>query len=596
MSTPIKEELWYGMRRETRTLVVVDVVESVRLMEANEADVIDRWRRFVNEVQTQVLPRHSGRLVKSLGDGLLLEFERVPSAVSAAIELQSRIAPYNLGRDGTTAMYLRIGAHEADVIIDDLDVYGAGVNLAARLATLAQAGEIIVSPRARDKLADDLDADIEDIGERYVKHIAEPVRAFRVRAPTMGTSATSRAPIEDLSSAIAVIPFAARQSTEDTAVLGEVIADEVICSLSRASELRVISRLSSSRVQHLSTDLDALRQQLRVAYLLTGAFQVSADKVRITLELSDTVTRTVVWAEAFSASLRALLAGEDPVIERIVSGTGHSIIACELHRVSSAAPQTLQGYSLLLGAIALMHRASATEFERSRTILEHLAERHGRVSQAYAWLAKWYVMRTVQGWSLDRAADGVQALALANRALDIAPDNSLALATRGHVQGFMHRDFDAAARSLRQAIDCNPSESLAWLYTGTLEAWKSNGTAAMEAASKALALSPLDPLRDHYYSHAGFAALTSGHYEQAIEWSLTSLKANRLHTPTHRTLVVANWLSGRQDKAREHAQELMRLEPSLTVKAYLERFPGGPSDYALMSAEALRAAGVPAGH
>ena len=171
---------WPALQRQRRAIVVVDVVESVRLMQANEADVIDRWRRFVNEVRTQVLPVHGGRLVKSLGDGLLLEFEGVPAAVAASLDIQRRIAPFNAGRLGDAVMGLRIGVHLADVVVDDVDIYGAGVNLAARLATLARSDDVVVSAQVRDDLVQGLDADFEDLGECFPKHIPEPVRAYRV--------------------------------------------------------------------------------------------------------------------------------------------------------------------------------------------------------------------------------------------------------------------------------------------------------------------------------------------------------------------------------------------------------------------------------
>ena len=167
--------------------MVVDVVESVRLMQAHEADVIDRWLRFVNEVQTQVLPARGGRIVKSLGDGLLLEFELVPSAAAAALDLQRRITPHNANRGADAAIMLRAGVHVAEVVTDERDIYGSGVNLAARLATLAGPGEVIVSDQVHAMLVPGIDADVEDLGDCFLKHIEGPIRAYRLGAAVPGS-------------------------------------------------------------------------------------------------------------------------------------------------------------------------------------------------------------------------------------------------------------------------------------------------------------------------------------------------------------------------------------------------------------------------
>jgi class 3 adenylate cyclase/tetratricopeptide (TPR) repeat protein len=596
MTVNQSEAPWPALRRASRTVVVVDVVESVRLMEQDEDDTIRRWQAFVGEVVTRLLPQSGGRLVKSLGDGLMLEFESVLPATRCALAMQQSIQAFNQGYAATQWMCLRVGAHVAEVVVDHLDIYGSGVNLAARLATLAGPGEVVVSPEARDGLTDGLDVDVEDLGLRYVKHIQQPIRAFRV-SPT-GQAPARRLPAlssTDFRSSVAVIPLRPRQPGTEADILGEVIADELIAALSRAGELRVVSRLSTSRVCHVADEPETLRAKLGAVFALTGSFHILGDRMRMSLELCDTDSCSVVWADSLTASVQALLEGVDDAVPIAVARVGQAIIARELERASTQPLQTLQGHSLLLAAIALMHRATAHEFERARTLLDHLADRHSRVAQPHAWLAKWHVMRAVQGWSEDASQEGARALGHVERALDLSPENSLALATRGHVQGFMQRDHAAAQRSLDAAIEANPSESLAWLYRGTLEAWRDHGAAAMHATERALSLSPLDPLRDHYYSHAGFAALTAGNLDQAIEWSAVSLKANRIHTPTYRTLVVAHELKGEHETASRLASEMLRLEPNLTVQRYRERFPGGDTDYARMSAQALQRAGVPVG-
>jgi class 3 adenylate cyclase len=280
---------WPELRQQRRAIVVVDVVESVRLMQANEADVIDRWRRFVNEVRTQVLPKHGGRLVKSLGDGLLLEFETVPAAVASTLEFQSLIGNYNAGRHASQHFALRIGVNVSDIVVDDDDIYGVGVNLTARLAGLASPGEIVVSPEVRDGLVDGLDADLEDMGECYLKHLEQPVRAFR-----LGRAAAPRLPVfeqddeKDMRAVVAVVPFefhGGLQGAEFDAI-GELIADGVIALLSKSASVRLISRLSSSAFRGRGTELETVAQRLGAAYVLSGSYQCVGTRVALVAEIS----------------------------------------------------------------------------------------------------------------------------------------------------------------------------------------------------------------------------------------------------------------------------------------------------------------------
>jgi class 3 adenylate cyclase len=249
-----------------RTVLFVDLVESVRLMESNESDAVRRWRQFVATVQRDVLSAHTGRLVKSMGDGLMLEFPSVQPAIRSAFAIQRACNEGNVGVPPDRQMLLRIGAHVGQLIADEHDIYGRGVNLAARLTTLAGPGEIVVSADVRDQLTPVLDADIEDLGACYVKHVNEPVRAYRVGPPgPRPVIEPGSATMPELRPTVAVIPFTARGGEASHQVLGEVLADEIISALSRAAELNVISRLSTTvfRGREASLGPDGAHDQRR---------------------------------------------------------------------------------------------------------------------------------------------------------------------------------------------------------------------------------------------------------------------------------------------------------------------------------------------
>jgi adenylate cyclase len=578
----------------TRTLVFVDVVESVRLMEENEDDVVRRWRKFVGVVENEVLPPHSGRLVKSLGDGLLLEFPVVPPAVKAALAVQRAGAKINVGMPPDRHIMLRMGVHFGHLIADNHDVYGTGVNLAARLTGLAGPGEIVVSADVRDQLTPVLDADIEDLGACYLKHVHDPVRAYRVGPPgprpviEPGTKS-----MPQLRPTIAVIPFVERAAKPEYPIVGEILADEIIAALSLSSELTVISRLSTTVFRERETSIDEISRYLNANYVLSGSYRKAGSKLRLNIELALSDPGTIVWSESMEGNATALLSRRDGVVDNIVSGVSMAIMARELQRAQSQPLPTLESYTLLMGAIALMHRLSRQDFDRSRQMLQALTERAPRQAIPWAWMAKWHVLRVQQGWSDDPAVDAQLALDCGRRALGADPQCSLALVMRGFVHTNLLRQLDIAEEQYDQALHINPNDGLAWLLKGTLHAFKDEGKLAIDFTQRALKLSPLDPHRYFYDSLSATAALSAGQYKRAVELATRSLRANRTHTSTFRALAISQWLLGLHDEARKTVRELLRLEPSLTVTRYRERHPSAGYETGRIWSSALQEAGVP---
>jgi class 3 adenylate cyclase/TolB-like protein len=586
---------WPELHRQRRAIVVVDVVESVRLMQANEADVIDRWRRFVNEVRTQMLPTHGGRLVKSLGDGLLLEFESVPVAVESASEIRRRMAQHNTARACASAIHLRIGVHVADVVVDDLDVYGTGVNLAARLASLAGPDEIIVSPEVRDELVTGLDAEVEDLGECYVKHIEHAVHAYRV-GPATADSGVENLPDQRLNDArpgIAVLPFECVFGDDPGDILGEALADDVISQLARSADMHVISGLSTRMLKRRQLGAADVGKRLGAAYVLSGRYRKHDGRAVLTAELAEARAGTVIWGDRFNTTLAAAFDPEEPLAARIVGELTRAILQQELQLALTLPLPTLESYTVLFGAITLMHRATRDEFDRSRLMLEYLSERQGRRGAAHAWLAKWHVLRVVQGWSPDPDQEASQAMSRTRRALDANPHNALALAIAGLVHGYLHKDLDTAGRLYEDALRAGPNEPLAWLFSATRNAYLGEGALAEAAADKALRLSPLDPMRYFFDSLGATAVLASSNWPRAVELAQRSIRANRSHASTWRTLIYALVMLERVDDARAAVGELLAIEPGFTVSRFRQRFPGRDGPMAAPWARALSMAGLP---
>lgn len=579
--------------RRTRVIAVLDVVESVRLMEQDEHGFIQRWHEFV-QFARQLLPQYGGRMHKSLGDGLMLEFADARGCLQSAFAFQDWCAATNKTLPGSEHMQLRVGAHQADFVADEYDIYGSDVNLTARIANVAGPGEIVVSAALRDRLAAGLDADIEDLGPCYLKHVKEPVRIYRVGhvGPAPVVAPGSGMQIE-LRPSIAVIPFAVQTADAGNDMLGEALADEVIAALSRTSELSVISRLSTTVFRNRPGALEDVRSLLGAHYVLSGTCRSAGDLLVLFAELLDTTNGHVVWAGSLKGKLQGLFMPDDDLISELVGATSSAVMSHQLKRARGNALPGLESYSLMLGAIALMHRTAPNDFDRAKQLLDHLVDRARRHPVPYAWLAKWHVLRVQQGWSDNVDADTRIALDYTRRALDLEPECALALTVDGFVHTNLLKNLELATTKYEHALTVNPNESLAWLLMGTLHAFKGEGDVAMHATERALALSPLDPLRYFYDSLAASAALSAGDYARAIELAQRSLKANRTHTSTLRALAIAQSLHGDLDGARATIQRLLQLEPSFTVRGFLERSPSSRFEMGRVCADALRQAGLP---
>lgn len=605
-----EQQEWDGELHRLRcAILVADVVGSVQLVRRPQARFVERWRRVLREARMQILPAHGGRLVKSLGDGMLCVFPEARSALRAAHALHRAVRAVDDGVAADDRIFLRIGGNVDEIEVDEIDVFGAGVDLSQRVAGLARPGETVATAPFRDDLTDGVDAEVEDLGECFVKHIDEPQRCFRLREPGAPLFVVE-APRPDagvLQLAVAVMPpevvaagdrgdagSEARERALQLAVVADMLADQVAGSLSRTPQLRVISRLACAALAQRALSAEEIGARLGARYLVTGTLQRAGDRFVLHAEALEAASGTLVWSGESRIALAELLGGTDPAVADVVAGLSRAILDHELQRSGQRPLPSLTSHQLLLAGIAHLHRSSSRDFERARSMLELVAERHGRLPQGHAWLANWHAMHAVQGLCPDPAAAGRRAIDHANRALDADEGSALAWVMRGLVQGFLRKDLDAADRDYAAALAANPSEPLAWLYTATLRSWQGRGAEALAPAREALRLAPVGPLRYYFESLAGLAALAAGDDAQAAEWSASSLRANRMHTSTHRTLAIALWRLGRHDEARATVAEMLSVEPGFSVARYLERFPGGATGFARENARVLVAAGAPA--
>jgi class 3 adenylate cyclase/tetratricopeptide (TPR) repeat protein len=533
------------------------------------------------------LQLEAARVLASSEQGMVLEYPSAQDAAAAAFAVQSACGTAAPGRGAQLRMALEL--HEP---VAEGEASGAG--RALRLSELAAPGEIVASAGVRDQLTPVLDADLEDLGECSLGQSERPVRAYRVAPPAPRPAFDPAVVATDLRPTVAVIPFTARSADPGQQVLGEVLAEEVILALSRTPDLNVISRLSTTAFRNRNATIEDLSAHLHATYIVSGAYQISGRQLLLIAELAEARSGRVVWASHLKGQVAAIASGKDELIHRIVSEVSAAVVARELQRVQSQALPTLESYTLLMSAITLMHRLSLRDFDRARQALQTLIDRAPHLAIPQAWMAKWHVLRVQQGWSSDTAQEGRLALACTRRALDADPDCTLALAIDGFAHTNLLKRLDVAQERYDHAIRVNPNDSLAWLLKGTLHAFRGEGGQAVRDTQRALRLSPLDPHRYFYDSLAATAQLAAGHYDRALELARRSLRANRTHTSTLRALAISQWQLGQREQARETIAELLRLEPALTVKGWLERSPSSAYRTGKLWSSVLREAGVPA--
>ncbi len=606
-----------GLVRQETVVLLVDLVESVRLMREHEASSVQRWADFVRVVVGEILPRHRGTLVKSLGDGLMARFETVPDSTAAAAAMHQTLAVQNAGLPEDQHFHLRAGINAAMAWSDGIDIYGTGVNLAARLATLAGPGETIASASAheqlavglaslakpgetigsaaaRDELTHGVDAECEDLGDCILKHFDKPVRAYRVGPASPRPTLPGR---RDYGAAmqptIAVIPFSARSDAPTLLDIGNLIADSVIWRLSKSANLKVISRLSTAVFRGRATDAGEVSAHLGATYVLSGAYVVDGGRIMVTAELSAARNNEVVWTDRLNGEVNDLLRPESELADRIARAVHLAVFDAEVEHILTQPLPTLESYSLLLGSIKLMHRSSKDEFLQTRHILDELINRHSRIAAPRAWLGNWFILRVTRGWSEDRTREAAEALNTTHAALDRDPSDALALATEGFVYCHLLKDLDTARSRCNQAVEANPSHALGWLYLGTVNAFMGEGQAAVDATRRAMDLSPLDPQRYYFESLGGTALLSAQRYADAERLARSSLTLNRMHPSTWRVLTISLVCQDRMEEARAALAKVRELDPTLTVEGYLARMPNAQLDTGQRWARCLALAGLP---
>ena len=392
---------------------------------------------------------------------------------------------------------------------------------------------------------------------------------------------------------IAVLPF--RNLTGDPAhdFVAEGLVEDLIEALSRVPNFFVISRLSTLAFRNQDRHPREIGNVFGVRYVLSGSVRVLGDRLRLTIELTDTQLGAALWFSKLDERFLDLFEVQDRLSEMIVRQVAPHLHAAEMNRIRVKRPDSLEAYDLFLRAQDNMHNSSRAVFETSEALFDAALAKDPHYAAALAWRAYWHVLRVGQGWSPDPANDATQADHFARSAIECNSMEPMALAVHGQVASYLYKDFDLAFRRFEAALRINANAAPAWMWSAAAHAWMGNGPLAIQEINKAMALSPYDPLMYAYNSYASIAYLVDGQYERAIECALRCLRENPTYTAAHRQLVIALVLTGRENEAQASARRLLELEPGLTVTGFRRRYPGSASSHADLFCDALARGGVP---
>src|SRR5262249_18663454 len=458
-----------------------------RLMGADEEGTLERLKALRRELLDPKIAEHKGRIVKTTGDGLLVEFASVVDAVRCAVAVQQAMPERNPGVPPDNRIEFRIGINLGDVIVEDDDLYGDGVNIAARIEALADAGGVFVSNTVYEHVRDRLPFVFEDLGEQQVKNIARPVRVYRVR-DTAAAKSPPALPLPDKPS-IAVLPFANMSGDPEQEYFADGMVEEIITALSRIRWLFVIARNSSFTYKGQSVDVKQVGRELGVRYVLEGSVRKAGGRLRITAQLIDALTGAHLWADRFDGPLEDVFELQDKVASSVAGVIEPALQAAEAARSANRPTNDLTAYDLCLRAYA-MALSSASQFPEALRLMGQAIERDPRYGPALAYAAICYFRLVFDGRSDDPEADGRRATDLPRRALQVAGDDPGALANAVVVLAYFGEDIGAMMALVDRALALNPSFARGWYISGVLRLWAGQLDTAIQNIEASLRFSP----------------------------------------------------------------------------------------------------------
>ena len=585
----------------SRKLVAVfaaDVEGYSRLMGIDEVGTLKGLteRRAILD---RSIGEHRGRIANTAGDSVLAEFGSAVDAVQCAVEAQTALAETNASLPAAKRINFRIGVHVGDVMVRAGDLFGDGVNIAARLQTLARAGGLCISGVTYDQVRKILPLSFTALGTQIVKNIEEPIRAYEVKA--QGEAASSA--LKEASSlgdrkplalpdkpSIAVLSFQNMSGDPEQEYFADGMVEEIITALSRFKWLFVIARNSSFTFKGEAVDIKEVGRRLGVRYVLEGSVRKAAGKVRITGQLIDAVTGAHIWADRFERDLTDVFALQDEVTVAVVSAIQPKLLQTEIAMAARRRSENLTAYDFYLRALPQFYLTTREGFAETLRLARRALELDPQFGLVAALAGLCHMHRVLWGYAIDPQCERKEAVRLLRLALSVDDGDADTLARAALISAYMVGDYESGIEMADRAVALNPNSFLAWNCRGSVNRAAGLPEEAVRSFERAIRMSPVDPQLHQSLVGMGMSFIELRRFEEAAIAARKAQRQNPSYPPIYRCLASAFAHLGRDAEAREAAARVLEVDPAFTISAFIAR--GGQSNAKLV-VEGLRKAGLP---
>jgi adenylate cyclase len=584
--------------RRLAAIFAGDVAGYSRLMGVDEEGTLRQLKAHRKELVDPKITEHRGRIVKTTGDGILVEFVSVVDAVRCAVDIQRGMAERNSEVQADRRIEFRIGINVGDIISDNNDIYGDGVNVAARLESLAEPGGITVSRNVHDQVCDKLSFGFEDMGEQFVKNIARPIGVHRVSlvestAPTPFKS-SGAADQTRLSSAnrpsVAVLPFVNMSGDPEQDYFAEGISEDIITGLSKLRWFFVIARNSSFAYGGKAVDVKRIARELNVRYILEGSVRKGGSRVRITAQLIDAATGNHIWADRYDGDLTDVFALQDEITKKVVAAIEPKLLEAEAIRSQSRSPEDLGAWEMVMRANSLFWRMTQSEGEVAIGILNTAVERYPDYAPAHSMLAFILLVSSHLNLSYSTGSQLTRAAELGARAAELDDSDPWAHLALGYV-AFMLRHTAESAAEFERALELNPNFAAAHGYLGWAFAFDGQSEKAIAHLEEAIRMSPHDPQNAIFNVGIAIAHYFSGHYNEAIASCRKAFQQRSGIARGSRIYIASLAQAGHIDDARAALERVKESLPDLSI-AWIEQNVPYTTEPMAKFVEGMRKAGL----
>jgi len=581
------------VERRLAAVLAADVAGYSRLMGRDEERTLADLKSSRKSVVDPAIGAHGGRIVKTTGDGMLVEFASVVNAARCAIQVQRGMTARNAGLPQDIRLEFRIGIHVGDIIIDEDDIFGDGVNIAARLQGIAEPGGVCLSEDAQRQIRGKVDIVFHDIGPQDLKNIAEPMRAWLAQP---GLPSTESAPgitptltLPDKPS-IAVLPFQNMSGDPEQEYFADGMAEDIITALSRFKSLFVIARNSSFTYKGKVVDVKQIGRELGVRYVLEGSVRRVAGKVRITGQLIEAATNSHLWAERFDGDLQDVFELQDQVTASVVTSIAPKIEQAEIEYAKRKPTDRLDSYDFFLRGMASYYRMS---FAEACVSFKEAFARDLDYAAAYAMTAfLMMIPQSMQGAPLP-VETRLEVIRYAQLASRLGKEDAFSLARAAHVLTFLTREYEHTNDMIERAVALNPNLAVVWINRGWISVMRGEPERAIESFAHVLRLNPLDPLRRGVWYGNACAQHALGQFDDGCASATMAIQDNFPDTFSLGAFIMNAVPAGRLEEAREALGRLLKLRPNFRISHVREIFHTRDEEWATRIAAAFREVGLP---